>query len=84
MVTWLLGILIISLFGIVTTVVLAICKASAYGDYYMALEKCNKCIHFLYSDKKYRLIYCKKEVVIIPELALECKKGKNETTTTDA
>ncbi len=76
MVTWLLVILGVSLFGIVTTVVLAICKASAYGDYYMALEKCKKCIHFLYSDKKYRLIYCKKEVVIIPELALECKKGE--------
>ena len=83
MVTWLLVILAVSLFGIVTTVVLAICKASAYGDYYMALEKCKKCIYFVSMDEKTRLIYCHMQGTIIPELVFECKKGKHETTTTN-
>ena len=76
MAIWLLIILVISLIGIVGTIVLAICKASAYGDYYMALEKCNGCAHFLNADKKYRFIHCKKKGVIIPEIVFECKKGK--------
>lgn len=37
MVTGLLIILIVSLIGIVTTIVVAIRKAGAYSDYYMAL-----------------------------------------------
>lgn len=40
----------------------------------MALEKCHKCVHFLNSDEKHRLIYCNMQGTIIPELALECKK----------
>ena len=83
MVTWLLVILAVSLFGIVTTVILSILKAGAYSDYYMALEKCKKCANFLNANNKYRYIHCKKKGVIIPELVFECKKGKYETTTTN-
>ena len=76
MVTWLLVILIISLFGIVTTVILSVLKAGAYSDYYTALEKCKKCANFLNANNKYRYIHCKKRGIIITELALECKKGE--------
>ncbi len=74
MVIWLLIILIVSLIGIVTTIGLAICKAGAYGDYYMALEKCKKCVYFVSTDEKLRLIYCNMQGTIIPELVFECKK----------
>ena len=74
MVTWLLVILAVSLFGIAITVILSVLKAGAYSDYYMALEKCKKCIYFVSMDEKLRLIYCHMQGTIIPELALECKK----------
>ena len=82
MITWLLIIVAVSLFGIATIVIMAICRAGAYGDYYMALEKCKKCIYFVSKDDKLRLIYCRMQGTIIPELVFECKKGrKNDQRT---
>lgn len=69
----LLIILIISLVGIVGSIILAICKAGAMSDYELALLKCKTCVRFKRGDRKYRLIYCEKGCVL-PDETQNCKQ----------
>ena len=73
MTTALLILLVVSLFGIVSAVAIAICKAGAMDDFKRACLWCRNCKNYKGKDEKFRLIACG-NIWKIPDKCLECQE----------
>ena len=74
---WIAIILGISIVGISTTIVLAICKSGATADWNLYLGKCKTCKHFINKNTNQREIFCKYGWHTTDEI-MNCEKKEKE------
>ena len=70
----------VSIVGIVTMIVLAICKSGAISDFNFALMKCQSCKHYQEHNEQIREIYCNILGWRFPEEIQNCKKYDSKGT----